>query len=319
MKGIGKIAAGLTALSVAAAIPFAASAEKAVLSKVGGYPTRIITDFESLSGKKVGNCDELFGTGSDAGVDFGVKSGYGVSGSNALVMGNVSADGLFAEASYNPSADANAKNDGLEQASDFVCYVNTGGETSNEPAFQVVIGEWDYDKSGNPVMKKNNDTGNMENAITFWKPADSVETKYYTLAEGETDWKEHTGTSMGYIRLATGFKGYVRIPLSEFDPDWNSKDQNDKFDLKHITRISFYYGMYNRHVEPGYAIAIDNIGFCGNNLSDDNFSSDTAVSDTGKSSIPPTGDNAPIALAVSSAILAAGITAGIALRKKEQN
>ena len=31
MKGIGKIAAGLTALSVAAAIPFAASAEKAVL------------------------------------------------------------------------------------------------------------------------------------------------------------------------------------------------------------------------------------------------------------------------------------------------
>ena len=124
---------------------------------------------------------------------------------------------------------------------------------------------------------------------------------------------------MGYIRLATGFKGYVRIPLSEFDPDWNSKDQNDKFDLKHITRISFYYGMYNRHVEPGYAIAIDNIGFCGNNLSDDKFSSDTAVSDTGKSSIPPTGDNAPIALAVSSAIVAAGITAGIALRKKEQN
>ena len=238
-------------------------------------------------------------------------------------MGNVSADNLFAEASYNPSADAAAKNDGLANASDFVCYVNTGGETAIEPAFQVVIGEWDYDKSGNPVMKKNNDTGNMENALTFWKPADSVDTKYYTLADGETDWSEHSGTSMGYVKLPIGFKGYVRIPLSEFDPTWQSKDQNDKFDLKHITRISFYYGMYNRHVETGYAIAVDNIGFCGNDLSDDNFSDDTTITDTGKkdeSLIPATGDNTArfAALAVSSAILAMGIAAIIVSKRKEQ-
>lgn len=323
MKNISKIAAGLTALAVAASLPFAISAEKATLSKVGGYPTRVITDFEALNGKTVGSCDELFGTGSEAGVDFGVKSGYGINGSNALVMGNVSADNLFAEASYNPSADAAAKNDGLANASDFVCYVNTGGETAIEPAFQVVIGEWDYDKSGNPVMKKNNDTGNMENALTFWKPADSVDTKYYTLADGETDWSEHSGTFMGYVKLPIGFKGYVRIPLSEFDPTWQSKDQNDKFDLKHITRISFYYGMYNRHVETGYAIAVDNIGFCGNDLSDDNFSDDTTITDTGKkdeSLIPATGDNTArfAALAVSSAILAMGIAAIIVSKRKEQ-
>ena len=102
MKGVSKIAAGLTALAVAASLPFAISAEKATLSKVGGYPTRIITDFEALNGKTVGSCDEFFGTGSEAGIDFGVKSGYGINGSNALVMGNVSADNLFAEASYNP-------------------------------------------------------------------------------------------------------------------------------------------------------------------------------------------------------------------------
>ena len=76
MKNISKIAAGLTALAVAASLPFAISAEKATLSKVGGYPTRVITDFEALNGKTVGSCDELFGTGSEAGVDFGVKSGY---------------------------------------------------------------------------------------------------------------------------------------------------------------------------------------------------------------------------------------------------
>ena len=256
----------IIAISLVLTSAFTASAAKADIEKVGGIPTRFVTDFENLGGTTVDSSDALFGSGASTGVDFGVKSGYGVNGSNAYVLGNNSADNFFAEASYNPNFDDAAKTEGLENATDMVLYVNGEGET-DELAFMIVFGEWDYDSDGNPVMKRNNETGNMENAVTFWKVADDINTTYYSLADGETEWEKHTGTSNAYVRLPAGFKGYVRVPLDNFDPDWNSRDENDKKDLIHLTRISFFYGIYNRHKTTGYAMAIDNIGFAGEDLS----------------------------------------------------
>ena len=223
----------IIAISLVFTSAFTASAAKADIEKVGGIPTRFVTGFENLGGTTVDSSDALFGSGASTGVDFGVKSGYGVNGSNAYVFGNNSADNFFAEASYNPNFDDAAKTEGLENATDMVFYVNGEGET-DELAFMIVFGEWDYDSDGNPVMKRNNETGNMENAVTFWKVADDINTTYYSLADGETEWEKHTGTSNAYVRLPAGFKGYVRVPLDNFDPDWNSRDENDKKDLIHL-------------------------------------------------------------------------------------
>lgn len=323
MRIKGKVFSGFTALCVLLTFPVCASAAKADIQVIGGRNVRIITDFENLSGKSTDEGTALFGDGSSKGVDFSVKAGYGVDESNALVMGNVSADSYFAEASYNPNEDEMAKTEGLTDASDMIFYINGEGET-NEVAFQIVFGEWDYDEDGNPVMTKNNDTGNMENAITFWKPADDINTVYYSLADGEDEWKSYTGTSQGYVRLPSGFKGYVRIPLSSFDPVWNSHDENDKIDLNHITRISFYYGMYNRHQTTGYAIAIDNIGFAGDNLgaSDDDYINKPGSSEaTGDepSSIVATGDTREIGAVVLMLTLAVAVCGAAYVKIRKYN
>lgn len=314
MKKSIRLLTVIIAISLVFTSAFTASAAKADIEKVGGIPTRFVTDFENLGGATVDSSDALFGSDASKGVDFGVKSGYGVNGSNAYVLGNNSADNYFAEASYNPNFDDAAKTEGLENATDMVFYINGEGET-DELAFMIVFGEWDYDSDGNPVMKKNNETGNMENAVTFWKVADDINTTYYSLADGETEWKKHTGTSNAYVRLPAGFKGYVRVPLDNFDPDWNSKDENDKMDLVHLTRVSFFYGIYNRHKTTGYAMAIDNIGFAGEDLSkvvekpadsnNENNAGENKVTDTGSAENkneanpsadgPATGD-APIAV-----------------------
>ncbi|MCQ2449537.1 MAG: hypothetical protein MJ132_05045 [Clostridia bacterium] len=256
---------GMASVILATSVSFGASAAKAEIQTIGDIPTRIITDFENLDGATTDNHDAFFGSGSANGVDFGVKGGLGTDASKALVFGNVTADNYYAEASYNPNFDDGAKTEGFEGATDFIMHVDAGGETDGL-AFQFVFGEWEYTATGEPRMKKNPETGKNENAITFWKFADDVNTVYYALEDGGTSWTKYTGTSNSYVRLPSGFKGYVRIPLDSFDPSWNSTDANDKVDFKHFTRFSFYYGMYNRHKTTGYAMAIDDIGFCGAEL-----------------------------------------------------
>lgn len=246
-----------------ASIPLSASAATADIEKVGGYDARIVTDFEALSGQTSDSSDIITGSKSSDGVDFCVKTGYGINNSNALFLGEKTADSFFAEATYQVNNDSAAKADNLVGATDLVFYINGGGEPQ-DIAVMPLFGEWDYDTNGNAVMKKNASTGKMENAITWRELGDAVDTVYYSLADGSTEWVKHTGTSGRYLRLGTGFKGYVKISFDNFDVVWSSQDKNDKVDLKHITRFSFYYGMYARHKAAGYSIAVDNIGFIGN-------------------------------------------------------
>ena len=269
MKSAGRCTALLAALVAAAALPLSASAATAKVQQVGDVSARFITDFVSLSGATVDSSTALSGNLAATGADYGVKSGYGADDGNAFVLGLGDASkvsqGLYSEATYNPLMDENAKMEGLSSgATDFIYYLNAGGEPEDsEAAMQIVIGEYDYDENGEPVMQANPSTGVEENAITFWMPADAVDTEYYTMADGSSEWVKHTGTSGAYVRVEAGFKGYVRIPLEMFDPVWSSRDVNGKWDLKTITRVSFYYGLYPRHEEAGYAIAVDNIGFAG--------------------------------------------------------
>jgi len=234
---------------------------------IGGYRVRVITDFENFEdGLLNGDVEDDALTGTvQNGLLFGIRNGFGVNGSKAYVLGAEDdpslASGVFTEASYKPQLDEKA-NLNLEGATDFVFWIDTTGETLSV-AFQIVIGERDYDADGEPVMKENMDTGALEYQITWRNIWDGIDTKYYTLADGETEWVEHTGTSGYYVRLDNTFKGYVRIPLDTFELCWGSQDVNDTFDFKYLTDIGFYYGMYSRHAETGYAIALDNIGFAG--------------------------------------------------------
>ena len=288
-----KVTIGLVSACLAVAIPFSAAAATADIKKVGGFDTRIITDFETLSGQTSDTSEIILGTKSTDGVDFSVKTGYGIDNSNALVLGETTAKGFFAEATYQVSKDEDAKTEGLDGATDLLFYVNGGGEPDGI-AFMPLFGEWDYDKDGNAVMEENANTGAMENAITWRELGDAIDTVYYSLADGSTEWVKHTGTSGRYLSLDTGFKGYVKIGFDNFDVVWSSHDVNDKVDLKHLVRFSFYYGMYARHQDAGYAIAIDNIGFTGDlkevtvDSSDNTSTSETKNEST--STNPVTGD-----------------------------
>jgi len=288
-----KLTIGLVTACLTVSIPFSAAAATADTQKVGGFDARIVTDFESLGGQTSDSSDIITGSKSSDGVDFSVKSGFGINGSNALVLGEKTADSFFAEATYQANNDTAAKLDGLEGATDLLFYVNGGGEPT-KISVMPLFGEWDYDKDGNPVMKRNTDTGNMENAITWRELGDAVDTVYYTLADGSTEWVKHTGTSGRYLSLDLGFKGYVKIAFDNFDVVWSSQDANDKVDLKHLVRFSFYYGMYARHQASGYSIAVDNIGFTGDfkAVAVDNTSSNTNTNKNTKTTFanPKTGD-----------------------------
>jgi len=284
-----KVTIGLVSACLAVVIPFSAAAATADIKKVGGFDTRIITDFETLSGQTSDTSEIILGTKSTDGVDFSVKTGYGIDNSNALVLGETTAKGFFAEATYQVSKDEDAETEGLDGATDLLFYVNGGGEPDGI-AFMPLFGEWDYDEDGNAVMEENANTGNMENAITWRELGDAVDTVYYSLADGSTEWVKHTGTSGRYLSLDTGFKGYVKIGFDNFDVVWSSNDVNDKVDLKHIVRFSFYYGMYARHQDAGYAIAIDNIGFSGDLKEVAVDSSNTTSKNEITSTNPVTGD-----------------------------
>ena len=339
LKSAGKCTALLAALMVVAALPLSASAAAAKVQQVGDLSARFITDFESLSGATVDSSAALSGNLAATGADYGVKSGYGADDGNAFVLGLGDAskvtEGLYSEATYNPLMDENAKMEGLSSgATDFIYYLNAGGEPEgSEAAMQIVIGEYDYDENGEPVMQANPSTGAEENAITYWMPADAVDTEYYTMADGSSEWVKHTGTSGSYVRVEAGFKGYVRIPLEMFDPVWSSRDVNGKWDLKTITRVSFYYGLYPRHEEAGYAIAIDNIGFVGDfkdvteptkddgnsttangNNTTANGNNTTAGGDATNN--PSTGESGkPVALSLF-AVLGAAVIGGYMVRKR---
>ena len=184
MKSAGKCTALMAALIAAAALPLSASAATAKVQQVGDVSARFITDFESLNGATVDDSTALSGSSAETGADYGVKSGYGADGGNAFVLGLGDASkvsqGLYSNAAYNPLMDENAKMEGLSSgATDFIFYLNAGGEPEgSEAAMQIVIGEYDYDEDGEPVMQANPSTGKEENAVTWWMPADAVDTEY---------------------------------------------------------------------------------------------------------------------------------------------
>lgn len=284
MRKMRILALTLSVIMLSAMIPLASLAAPADTTDVGGYNVRFITDFENFDdGTMIGDADALTGTKQN-GLQFGVKNGYGKDGGKAYVLGAIDdpnlSGGIFAEASYKPQLDSQAKLN-LQGATDFVFWLDGTGEP-DDVAFMIVIGERDFDENGDPVMKENKDTGALEYQLSWRNLWDGLDTKYYTLADGESTWTEYTGTTGSYLRLSNTFKGYVRIPLETLELCWGTQDVNDTFDFKYLTQICFYYGIYSRHTTNGYAVAIDNIGFAGDFKTDVSTLTVDAIADQTK-------------------------------------
>ena len=250
----------------------AGSAENTVEKTIGGDTARILVDFENLEeGKLTEDGEEAFSdSNKELGIDIKIAP-EGVEGSKGLVFGVTSAytgSGSYVNATANPSAGPN-KDVCLDGTTDIVLHIRcneTRGWMSTAD-FTLTVGEYDCDEDGNVVMEENKETGKAEPKITWRQVAADPTTVWYTMRDGEDEWEEQVGMSGAAINLPVDFEGYVKIPLTAFDPTWSTTDVNDQWDMETINAIRVDCGLYSNFIsegeDEGWFLVLDELGFIG--------------------------------------------------------
>lgn len=310
------VAAGLISLPVSAA---SASGTIINLPDKDSTKMKLVTNFDEFS---VGALDKkaISGavTGADKFCDISITADNALSG-NAWKWDALTGltDGQWEQVNLNteylPKPVVN-----FEGADSIGYYVDCSGYTSAVSSM-FLFQEYDYDANGKVVM----DDVKNEPAQSAWLAS----TSFYTM-DADGNWVSQPIDASGWMTIPAGYKGYIKMPLSNFKIAWNSDDVNEKMDLKHVTTLIFCHGLY-----PDFAgktpYTIDNVGFMGANVKEDVVStpstSSKATSTTNTNSTtttttttdnPKTGSQ-PIAAVVLLAAVAASAGAVLKIKRSK--
>lgn len=261
------VAAAVASLAlVVPSFSFSATAASGDVIGVGGKAVKLATDLENFDdGLRVGQKpDTVFSSGDNEdgkGYNFTIKNGAGVDGSKALTFGVV--EGVLGEdTTYEPNAtyildkDQGVGTD-YQGATDLVFWIDCTKYYDSQLSFQLIFSEWDYNTDGTAVMQDEKTVKCVHKGIHH--------STVYTLSEGSTEWSSFDTGDSYFITLDNTFKGYVRVPIDQFENYWgDTETDGSTTNLKHVHDIGFYHSFNaNDETDDGYAFAIDNIGFAG--------------------------------------------------------
>lgn len=253
------------------------------LFKVGDTSVKLATDFESFpDGEVIGQdgdayftCADNLNTSNHCNIHIADKTG--IDSSKGLVFGvkeGIKNDGEFVGFQYL------TKKSGVidfEGADSLVFWVDCTKETNSVAYVQTIWSEYDCDNNGNFIMTTDPNTDQQVPKITQWHIADDITNVYYIYQDG--NWVERDSTTGFCLQLPNTFSGYVKIPFACLEP-LSSSDTDNKFDMKHVTSIGFYTGIYPRHLTYGQNLTFDNIGFGGTFTDETTVSTETSDTST---------------------------------------